>query len=45
MDEREKLIQEYTVVYSKHSKEEEAVRKSNPSVIQDVSSFVIRERK
>lgn len=45
MDEREKLMQEYTVVYNKHAKEEEAVRKSTPSAIQDVLRFVIRERK
>lgn len=45
MDEREKLVQEYTVVYNKHAKEEEAVRKSTPSAIQDVSNSAIRERK
>lgn len=32
MDEREKLLQEYTVIYNKHQKEEEAVRKSTDCV-------------
>jgi hypothetical protein len=45
MDEREKLLQEYTVVYNKHAKEEENVRKSTSFDIKNALSFAIREKK
>jgi hypothetical protein len=45
MDEREKLLQEYSVIYNKHAKEEENVRKSMHFIIKNVSNFAIRRKK
>lgn len=43
--EREKLIQEYTLMYAKHAKEEENLRKSTSVCIQNASSSVTNARK
>jgi hypothetical protein len=43
--EREKLLQEYTVIYGKHAKEEEILRKSIHPFTQNASIFETNARK
>lgn len=43
--ERERLLQEYTVVYSKHAKEEENLRKSTHSATQNASTCETNAKK